>query len=30
MMYKTKLAVCSEIRKKTLNPKRAPCRIFEC
>jgi hypothetical protein len=30
MMYKAKIAVCSEIRKKTLNAKRAPCRNFEC
>jgi len=30
MTYKAKVAVCSEIRKKTPNPKRAPCRIFEC
>ena len=28
MMYKTKVAVCSDIRKKTLNAKWAPCRIF--
>jgi len=30
MIYKAKVAVCSEIRTKTLNAKRAPCRIFEC
>ena len=31
-MYKAKVAVCSEIYNlhKTLNAKRAPCRIFEC
>jgi len=30
MMYKTKVAVCSQIRTKTLNAKRAQCRIFDC
>jgi hypothetical protein len=29
MMCKAKVAVCSEIRKKTLNAKRAPSKIFE-
>jgi hypothetical protein len=29
MMYKAKAAVCVEIRKKTLNAKQTPCRIFE-
>jgi len=28
-MCKAKVAVCSEIHKKTLSPKRAPCRIFK-
>jgi len=27
--YTEKAAVCAEIRTKTLNAKRAPCRIFE-
>jgi hypothetical protein len=30
MLYKAKVAVRSDIPKKTLNTKRAPCRIFEC
>jgi hypothetical protein len=30
MLYKAKIAVCSEILKKTLNAKRTPCRIVEC
>ena len=30
MMYKAKVAVCSEIRKKTLNANPAPRRIFQC
>jgi len=29
MKYKAKFAVCSQIRKKALNAKRAPCGIFE-
>ena len=29
MLYKAKVAVCSDIRYKTLNAKRAPCRIFQ-
>ena len=30
MMYKAKVAVCSDICYKTLNAKRAQWRIFEC
>ena len=30
MMYRAKAAVCSQIRTKHSNAKRAPCRIFEC
>jgi len=28
MMYKAKVVVCSQTRKKTLKAKRAPCRIL--
>jgi len=30
MIYKAKVAVCSEVRNKTLDAKRAPRRITEC
>jgi len=30
MMCKGNVAACYEIRKKTLNAKRAPSKIFEC
>ena len=30
MMCKEKFAVCSEIKHKTINAKRTPCKIFEC
>jgi len=30
MMYKAKVAICSEIRTKHSKAKQEPCRIFEC
>jgi hypothetical protein len=30
MLYKAKIAACSEIHAKHINEKRAPCRTFQC